>query len=117
VEQAGIDLNQFFQAGISANWQINESLAVGLQLEGNTTAFRDVPFLDYPAVTLFAGLRKLFGNLVVEGGGGTGLVRKGSYEYEIYLSVGYLFGLWGKHPKGATTSDSDSMPIKGRKSN
>jgi hypothetical protein len=96
VEEAGVDLNHFFQAGVCANWQINKELALGIQLEGNTTAFHDVPFLDYPSATLYAGLRKLFGNLVVEGGVGTGLVRKGSYDYEYHLSVGYHFVAWGK---------------------
>ena len=108
-EEAGVDLNHFFQAGVCANWQINKDLALGIQLEGNTTAFREVPFLDYPAVTLFAGLRKFFGNLVVEGGVGTGLVRKGSFDYEYHLSVGYQFGPLGKHPKGVATRDADSM--------
>ena len=96
VEEAGVDLNHFFQAGVCANWQINKDLTLGIQLEGNTTAFHDVPFLDYPAVTIFAGLRKFFGNLVVEGGVGTGLVHKGSYTYEYHLSVGYHFVAWGK---------------------
>jgi hypothetical protein len=107
VEEAGVDLNYFFHAGVSANWQISETLALGIQLEGNTTAFRDVPFLDYPAVTLFAGLRKFFGNLVVEGGVGRGLVHQGSYNWEYYLSVGYQFGPLGKHPKGVATRDTD----------
>jgi hypothetical protein len=109
VEGAGVDLNHFFHAGVGANWQINEGLAMGIQLEGNTTAFRKVPFLDYPAVTLFAGLRKFFGNLVVEGGVGTGLVPKGSYDYEYHLSVGYQFGPLGKHPKSDARRNADSM--------
>jgi hypothetical protein len=109
VEEAGVDLNHFFHAGVGANWQINEGLAMGIQMEGNTTAFRDVPFLDYPAVTLFAGFRKLFGNIVVEGGVGTGLVRKGSYTYEYNLSVGYQFETFGKHTDDVVRGGADSM--------
>jgi hypothetical protein len=100
VEEAGIDLNYFFHAGVCANWQIHEGLALAIQLEANTTAFRDVPFLDYPAVTLFAGLRKFFGNLIVEAGVGRGLVHQGSYNWEYYLSVGYQFGPLAKHLRG-----------------
>ena len=106
IEEAGVDLNYFFQAGVCANWQISDSLALAIQLEGNTTAFHDVPFLDYPAVTLFAGLRKFFGNLVVEGGVGRGLLHNGSYNWEYYLSVGYQFGQLGKHPNGVATRDA-----------
>lgn len=109
VEEAGVDLNHFFQAGVCANWQIKKDFSLGIQLEGNTTAFRDVAFLDYPAVTLFAGLRKFFGNLFVEGGVGTGLIHKGSYDYEYHLSVGYYFMAWGKKPEGVARRDVDSI--------
>jgi hypothetical protein len=109
VEEAGVDLNHFFQAGVCANWQIKKDFSLGIQLEGNTAAFRDVAFLDYPAVTLFAGLRKFFGNLFVEGGVGTGLIHKGSYDYEYHLSVGYYFMAWGKKPEGVARRDVDSI--------
>lgn len=91
---ADVDLNPFFHAGIGVNWRILKSLAVGVQLEGNTSAFQDVEFLDYPALTLFAGVRKYFGSFFIEGGGGTGLYREGSYDYNIHVGVGYLFKAW-----------------------
>jgi hypothetical protein len=93
-EVADVDLNPFFQGGIGVNWKVLKSLAVGVQLEGNTSAFQDVEFLDYPALTLFAGVRKLFGRFYIEGGGGTGLYREGSYDYNIHVGVGYLFKAW-----------------------
>ena len=93
-EVADVDLNPFFHAGIGVNWKILKSLAVGVQLEGNTSAFQDVEFLDYPALTIFAGVRKMFGRFYIEGGGGTGLYREGSYDYNIHVGVGYLFKAW-----------------------
>jgi hypothetical protein len=94
VKEAHVDLNPFFYWGIGANWKISESFAASLQLEGNTTAFQEVKFLDYPALTLFGGLRKYFGPLFIEAGAGGGLIHRGSYEYNIYAAVGYLFKVW-----------------------
>jgi hypothetical protein len=93
-KEAHIDLNPFFHWGVGANWEFIKSFSVGLQLEGNTPAFREVRFLNYPAMTLFAGLRKYFGPFVIEGGAGGGLIHRGSYDYNLYASVGYLFKGW-----------------------
>lgn len=94
VKEANIDLNPFFYWGIGANWEITKSFAMSLQLEGNTPAFREVRFLNYPALTLFTGLRKYFGSFFIEGGAGGGLIHRGSYDYNVYASVGYLFKGW-----------------------
>jgi hypothetical protein len=94
VKEAHVDLNPFFYWGIGANWEITKSFALALQLEGNTPAFREVRFLDYPALTLFGGLRKYFGSFFIEGGAGGGLIHRGSYDYNLYASVGYLFKGW-----------------------
>jgi hypothetical protein len=91
---ADVDLNPFFHAGIGVNWKILKSLALDVQIEGNTSAFQDVEFLDYPALTIFAGVRKFFGSFFIEGGGGTGLYREGSYDYNIHVGAGYLFKAW-----------------------
>jgi hypothetical protein len=94
VKEANINLNPYFYWGVGANWEFIKSFSLGLQLEGNTPAFREVRFLNYPALTLFAGLRKYFGPFFIEAGGGGGLIHRGSYDYNLYASVGYLFKGW-----------------------
>jgi hypothetical protein len=91
VESADVELDPFVHGGVAAAIVVCDDLATIVQVEANTTAFRDVPFLSGPPVTLFAGLRKLFGNFVLEGGAGVGLIQASSYDYAFSLALGYLF--------------------------
>lgn len=90
-ETEGFELNAFAFAGVGVTWRLTESLAVGLQLEANTSAFRAVDFLDRPPTSVVIGARQLFGNKVVEAGVGTGFSWDSAYEWMGFLSVGFLF--------------------------
>jgi len=91
VPEAGIKLNPFVHGAIGATFTLPSEFAVGIQLEANSSAFRDVELLDDPPFTIVAGVRKLFGKLVVEVGGGTGLDWSSGYRYSSFFSVGYVF--------------------------
>jgi hypothetical protein len=92
VDSANVDLNAFIHGGAAIAWPVLENLTLVAQLEANTTAFRDVEFLDGPPVTVLGGLRQRFGRFFLEAGGGTGLTPHASYDYAIYVSIGWLIG-------------------------
>jgi hypothetical protein len=92
VDQANVDLDVFFHGGLALAWTLPRDWAVVAQLAGNTSAFRDVQVLDGGPLTAMLGVRKLFDRLAVEVGGGTGLIARSSYDYEIHVAVAYLFG-------------------------
>lgn len=90
-DDADVELNPFLHAGVALDWLVGDGFALGLQVEANTSAFREVEFLEGPALSVFAGARKLFGNVFVEAGGGAGLIEKSSYEWTYLLSIGLAF--------------------------
>ncbi|MFQ5503720.1 MAG: hypothetical protein ACE5F1_02860 [Planctomycetota bacterium] len=91
IPEARIDLDRFWQSAIGANWRLAPDLALGLQVEANSSAFRSVPFLRRTPVTVVGGIRKLSGKLVLEAGAGAGLDTESSYGYAFFLSVGRYF--------------------------
>ncbi len=92
VDSADIDLNPFFHGGFGITWRALESTSVLLQLEGNTSGFKEVDFLDEGPLTIFGGVRQAFGDFFVEGGAGAGLLRDSSYDFAVQVGVGYLWG-------------------------
>lgn len=90
-EDADVELNAFLCGGIGVVYRWSPTFALGVQLEGNTSAFRDVDYLDADPVTLLGGVRKLLGDYLVEAGVGFGLVREESYDYSWFLGVGRGF--------------------------
>lgn len=91
-DDADVDLNPFVHGGIAADWSVADDFALGLQLEANTSAFRDVEFLEGAPVSVFAGARKFFGDgFWAEGGAGIGLAGEATYEWTYLVSVGIVF--------------------------
>ena len=91
IHEANVDLNPFVFGGFGAVVRLPSDFAVGIQLEANSSAFGDVNFLEEAPITVTGGVRKLFGHLVLESGGGAGLNTKSSYEWMFFLSAGYVF--------------------------
>ena len=89
--EADIELNPFVQGALGATFPLPLELAVGLQLEANSTAFHEVEFLDKPPFTFTLGLRRFFGKFVLEAGGGVGLDWSSAYQSTYFFSVGRLF--------------------------
>ena len=84
-------LSPFAFAGLGFTWRVNDGLAVGVQVEGNTTAFRDVDFLHRDPASAVLGLRTLWGPLVLETGLGAGFDWSSSYQWMGFLSIGLVF--------------------------
>ena len=92
VEEADIDLDPMFVWGGGLIWVPTASIACGVQLEGNTSAFGDIPFLKGDPVTVLAGFRKLTSkNYVIEGGMGTGFDTDTAYTWSFFFSLGKTF--------------------------
>ncbi|MBI4584833.1 MAG: hypothetical protein HY717_12530 [Planctomycetes bacterium] len=91
IDEARIDLNPFVHGGLGITFSLPWDLAAGVQLEANTSAFSEVPFLAGPPLNFIGGVRKLFGGLVLEAGGGTGVNWENSYQVLVFVSAGYLF--------------------------
>jgi len=92
VDSADVDLNPFFQGGIGVTWRALERTSILLQLEGNTSAFKEVDFLDGGPLTIFGGARQAFGDFFIEAGAGAGLLPDSSYDFAVQVGVGYLWG-------------------------
>jgi hypothetical protein len=90
-DEADVDLNPFAFAAVGAVVPLSETWAVGMQLEANASAFRDVEFLDGTAVTAVVGVRKLFGRFVAEAGGGGGFDWSSSYQFMAFMVFGVVF--------------------------
>lgn len=91
-DDADVELNPFLHGGIAVDWAVTGDFVLGLQFEANTSAFRDVEFLEGPAISSFAGARKFFGDgFWVEMGGGLGLASESTYEWTYLLSAGIVF--------------------------
>jgi len=91
IREADIELDTFVHGAVGMNWALKENLSLGVQLEANTSAFKDVDFLDGDPITLFVGLRKRFGRYLVEGGAGSGLDHSKSYRYLAHLALSWTY--------------------------
>ena len=88
VDRARIELHPFMQGAAGVTVPVTDSLALGLQIEGNTSSFREVEVLEEGPITAVAGIRKiLFDRLVLEVGGGTGFRWSSSYQWLIFASM------------------------------
>ncbi len=91
VHDAHVRLDPVVQGGAGLAWQAGEDLAAILQVEANTSAFGDVPFLDASPVTLVAGLRQRTGSWLFEEAAGVGLAPRASWDWMVHLAVGRVF--------------------------
>jgi len=89
--QDDISLHPFAHGGVALNARVKKDLSVGIQVEANSSAFGEVPFLDGTPVTTTLGVRKISGDWIFEGGGGVGLTNRASSDYTVFISVGRLF--------------------------
>jgi hypothetical protein len=86
IDSADVDLDPWLFAGVGLTWMLRENLAWGIQLEGNTSSFGDVEFLDGAPLTIFSGVRTACGDWMLEGGGGTGFNDE-SYDWIAHLAA------------------------------
>lgn len=92
VEEADVDLDPMIVWGVGLIWLPTASVACGVQLEGNTSAFRDISFLQGDPITVLAGFRKLTdSNYVIEGGMGTGIDTDTAYTWSFFFALGKTF--------------------------
>ena len=91
VEESDVDLDPMIVWGVGLVWLPTSTVACGVQIEGNTSAFSDVPFLKEDPVTALIGIRKLTLNYVIEAGIGIGFDTDTSYTWSSFLSLGKTF--------------------------
>ena len=91
VEEADVDLDPMIVWGVGLVWLPTSTVACGVQIEGNTSAFSDVQFLNDDPVTALIGLRKLTLNHVIEAGIGIGFDNDTSYTWSSFFSLGKTF--------------------------
>ena len=91
VEEADVDLDPMIVWGIGLVWLPTSTVACGVQIEGNTSAFSDVAFLKGDPVTGLVGLRKIIHNYVIEAGIGVGIDTDTSYTWSSFFSLGKAF--------------------------
>lgn len=91
VKEADVDLDPMIVWGVGLIWLPTSTVACGVQIEGNTSAFSDVPFLNEDPVTALVGIRKLIHNYVIEVGIGAGFDTDTSYTWSSFLSLGKTF--------------------------
>ncbi len=91
IPQDHVGLDPFVHGGVALNARVKKDLSVGIQVEANSSAFGDVPFLDGTPVTTTLGVRKISGDWIFEGGGGVGLAHRASSDYTVFIAVGRLF--------------------------
>ncbi len=87
----GIGLAPFAQGAIGLNLAWRSDLAFDLQVQGNTSAFRDVPFLREGPISIVGGARRWFDTSYVELGFGHGLDRESADVWELLVGLGRLF--------------------------
>ena len=90
IKEDDVSLDPFLAGGLGVTWRATDTLAFDVQAEGNTSAFRDVRFLDGNVLTVTAGARKLIGSYVLEAGFGKGCTEV-SYDWSGFLAVGRPF--------------------------
>ena len=87
----GVGIDDFVHGGVGATLRALPWLTVGVQLEGNTSLFKDVPFLDGPVLTYGGGIRCLCGRgVTLEFGAERGLTRL-STDLEVFFQFGWVF--------------------------
>jgi len=91
IPEADVALDPFVHGGIAADFAVSEHWTVGVQVEANSGAFGDVPFLRGAPVTAVAGARWIHGKYVLEFGAGTGFDWHTSYQWLGFLSFGRVF--------------------------
>jgi hypothetical protein len=89
-DYAGVDPDPVWAAGVGVMYALTDTLAVGLQFEGNTGAFGEVPFLDGNPISMFGGIRKAIGPWMFEAGGGMGL-NDDSYDFQFMAAASFWF--------------------------
>ena len=86
-----VRIDDFVHGGVGAVVRALPWLDVGVQVEGNTSLFSDVPFLDGPVLTCGAGLRCSCGRgKTLELGVERGLTRL-SADFEVFVQFGLVF--------------------------
>jgi|GEM_PF-6471716 len=80
----------FAFASVGATWPVTDATVMGVQLEGNTSAFQHVPLMDGDPVTIFGGARTLSGGWIFEYGLGTGL-NESAYDWALHLGASRVF--------------------------
>lgn len=84
-------LASFAFAGAGYTWRVADVVALGFQIEANTSAFGDVDLLQrHPASAVF-GAKAIWGDLVFEAGLGTGFDRMSGTPWMAFASVGIQF--------------------------
>jgi len=91
IPEADVNLDPILQGGVAAVFPVSDRLSFGIQVEANSSAFGDVPFLAGSPVTAVAGARWLVGHYVLELGAGTGFDWDTSYQWLAFLSFGRIF--------------------------
>ena len=86
-----IDLNPFAQGALGANWVVAPDWALDLQVQANTSAFRDVQFLRQGPISIVGGGRHRIGAGFVELSFGHGLDRESGDQWELFFSCGRAF--------------------------
>ena len=87
----GIKLDPFAQGALGANLQVDPLMALDLQLQANTSAFRDVPFLKQGPITAVFGARRWFGPTSVEVAVGHGFDHESSDVWEAFFTFAWIF--------------------------
>ncbi len=90
IPDADVTLRPVACGGVGLMYRGGRLWAFGLQLEGNTSAFRDVPFLAASPVTVLVGARRLAGRWSIEAGLGTGLDWQAAYDHSYFLALSRL---------------------------
>jgi hypothetical protein len=87
----GIKLDPFAQGAVGVNLQVDPLTAFDLQLQANTSAFRDVPFLREGPITAVLGVRRWFGATSVELAAGHGFDHESSDVWEAFITFAWIF--------------------------
>jgi hypothetical protein len=90
IPEDNVSLDPFLAGGVGLTWRASDTLTLGIQAEGNTSAFGDVPFLDGNVLTVSGGARQMIGNYVLEASYGRGCTVASS-DWSWFLSVGRRF--------------------------
>ncbi|HEX7899419.1 MAG TPA: hypothetical protein VF950_16755, partial [Planctomycetota bacterium] len=90
-DEPAVPLASFAFAGAGFTWDVADGVSLGVQVEANTCAFRDVDLLQrHPASAVF-GLRAVRGPRVFEAGLGTGFDRMSGYPWMAWFSLALEF--------------------------
>lgn len=87
----GIELNSFAQGAVGSTLLVASDMALDLQVQANTSAFRDVPFLSQGPIGFVGGVRKFFGSIYTEVSFGHGFDRHSGDQWELFVLFGRVF--------------------------